>query len=86
MIQPVTVANTGTSTINGWTVTFTLPAGHTITGSWNATLTVNGQTVTARNAGHNSTLAASQSTTFGFQATRPNGNTQLPTGYQCASP
>ncbi|MDP4500545.1 PQQ-dependent sugar dehydrogenase [Nonomuraea turcica] len=86
VIQPVTVANTGTSTINGWTVTFTLPAGHTVTGSWNAAFTVNGQTVTARNAGHNGTLAASQSTTFGFQASRPNGNTQLPSGYQCASP
>ncbi|RVX46381.1 glucose/arabinose dehydrogenase [Nonomuraea polychroma] len=86
VIQPVTVTNTGTSTINGWTVTFTLPAGHTITGSWNATLSVSGQTVTARNAGHNGTIAASQSTTFGFQATRPNGNTQVPSGYQCTSP
>ncbi|GAA3789705.1 hypothetical protein GCM10022226_05620 [Sphaerisporangium flaviroseum] len=86
VIQPVTVTNTGTSAITGWTVTFTLPAGHTITGSWNATLTISGQTVTAKNAGHNGTLAANASTSFGFQGSRPNGNTQVPAGYTCSSP
>ncbi|NJP88308.1 oxidoreductase [Nonomuraea sp. FMUSA5-5] len=84
VIQPVTVANTGTSARDGWTVTFTLPAGHAVTGSWNAVLTVSGQTVTARNAAHNGTLGAGQSTTFGFQATRPSGDTSLPSGYTCA--
>ncbi|HEX4815070.1 MAG TPA: PQQ-dependent sugar dehydrogenase [Nonomuraea sp.] len=86
VIQPVTVTNTSTAATSGWSVTFTLPAGHAVTGSWNAVLTVTGQTVTARNAGHNGALAASQSTTFGFQATRPNGDTQVPSGYACASP
>ncbi|MFC4585700.1 PQQ-dependent sugar dehydrogenase [Sphaerisporangium corydalis] len=86
VVQPVTVTNTGTSAINGWTVTFTLPSGHTVTGSWNATLTVSGQTVTAKSAGHNGALGAGQSTTFGFQASRPNGTTQTPSGYQCTSP
>ncbi|MET7327535.1 PQQ-dependent sugar dehydrogenase [Nonomuraea sp. NPDC005650] len=85
VIQPVTVANTGTSATTGWTVTFTLPSGHAVTGSWNATLSVSGQTVTVRNAGHNGTLAPGQSTTFGFQASRPDGNTQTPSGYQCTS-
>ncbi len=33
VIQPLTITDTGTSTIIGWTVTFTLPAGHTLTGS-----------------------------------------------------
>ncbi|MFC5831834.1 PQQ-dependent sugar dehydrogenase [Nonomuraea insulae] len=83
VIQPVTVTNTGTAPLTGWTVTFTVPAGHTVTGSWNTTLT-GGQSATARNAGHNGTLAPGQSTTFGFQATRPSGNTQLPSGYQCS--
>ncbi|MEU8206418.1 PQQ-dependent sugar dehydrogenase [Streptosporangium sp. NPDC049046] len=86
VIQPVTVTNTGTSATSGWTVTFTLPSGHAVTGSWNATLTVSGQTVTARSAGHNGALGPGQSTTFGFQASRPNGNTQTPSGYQCTSP
>ena len=84
VIQPVTVANTGSAPLDGWTVTFTLPAGHAVTGSWNATLTVSGQTVTARNTADNGTLAAGQSTTFGFQATRPSGDTSVPSGYQCS--
>ncbi len=85
VIQPLTITNTGTSTITGWTVTFTLPAGHTLTGSWNGTVTVSGQTVTVRNVSHNGTLAPGASTTsFGFQASRPNGDTALPSGYTCA--
>jgi chitodextrinase len=86
VIEPARVTNTGTATINGWTVTFTLPAGHAIVGSWNTVLTVNGQTVTARNVGHNGTIGAGGSATFGFQVSRPNGNTQLASGYACTSP
>jgi hypothetical protein len=68
-----------------WTVTFTLPAGHTVTGSWNGALTVSGQTVTIRNVAHNGTLAPGASATnAGFQASRPNGDTALPSGYTCA--
>ncbi|MEU7741910.1 cellulose binding domain-containing protein [Nonomuraea sp. NPDC049158] len=85
VVQPLTITNTGTATITGWTVTFTLPAGHTVTGSWNGALTVSGQTVTIRNVAHNGTLTPGASTTsVGFQATRPNGNTALPSGYTCA--
>ncbi|MFI6483437.1 cellulose binding domain-containing protein [Nonomuraea sp. NPDC050663] len=85
VVQPVTVANPGTSTLNGWTVTFTLPAGHAVTGYWNAAVTVSGQTVTAKNLAYNGTVAPGQSTSFGFQASRPSGNSQLPTGYACAA-
>ncbi|MEU6795372.1 endo-1,4-beta-xylanase [Nonomuraea wenchangensis] len=84
VIQPVTVTNTGTSAITGWTVTFTLPAGHTLVGSWNATLTVSGQTVTAKNAAYNGNLAPNAGTSFGFQVSRPSGNTQTPSTYTCA--
>jgi cellulase/cellobiase CelA1 len=86
VIQPVRVTNNGTSTISGWTVTFTLPAGHSITGSWGATLTISGQTVTARGVGHNSTLASGGVGEWGFQASRPNGNTALPGPASCTSP
>jgi glucose/arabinose dehydrogenase/chitodextrinase len=86
VIQPVTVTNTGTSPITGWTVSFTVPGDHRITGSWNATLPGGGQTATATNAAHNGTLAPGQSTTFGFQATRPTGDTQVPASYRCTSP
>jgi endo-1,4-beta-xylanase len=85
VLQPVTVTNTGTSAVTGWTVTFTLPAGHTLTGSWNAVLTTSGSTVTARNANYNGNLAPNASTTFGFQVARPTG-TATPTGFTCATP
>ncbi|MEU6714838.1 endo-1,4-beta-xylanase [Nonomuraea sp. NPDC046802] len=84
VVQPVTVTNAGTSAISGWTVTFTLPAGHTLSGSWNATLTASGQTITARNLSYNGNLGPNASTTFGFQVTRPNGDTQTAAGYTCA--
>ncbi|MED7928140.1 cellulose binding domain-containing protein [Nonomuraea sp. LP-02] len=85
VIQPLTVTNTGASAMTGWTVTFTLPAGHTLTGSWNGAVTVSGQTVTVRNVAHNGALAPGAATaTFGFQATRPNGDTAHPSGYTCS--
>ncbi|WP_245601603.1 cellulose binding domain-containing protein [Hamadaea tsunoensis] len=87
VMQPNTVTNSGTTTINGWTVTFTLPAGHTITGSWNAIVTVSGQTVTARGIpGQNTTLAPGATTTWGFQATRAASDTVTPSGAACTSP
>ena len=86
VIEPVRVTNTGTATINSWVVTFTLPAGHTITGSWNTVLTLSGQSVTARNASQNGSVAAGGNTTFGFQVARPDGNTQVPASYTCATP
>jgi hypothetical protein len=67
-----TVTNTGTSAITSRTVTFTLPAGHAIVGSWNAALTSS-----ARNMFDDGNLSPSSSTTFGFQASRPNGNTSV---------
>ncbi|MEW9554338.1 endo-1,4-beta-xylanase [Nonomuraea sp. NPDC050783] len=84
VVQPVTVTNTGTSAITGWTVTFTLPAGHTLVGSWNAGVTVSGQTVTAKNANYNGNLGPNATTSFGFQVARPSGDTQTPSGYTCA--
>jgi chitodextrinase len=81
--QPVTVTNTGGTTLNGWTVTFALPAGHSIVGSWNAALTTSGQTVTARNLGYNGTVGPGQRVEFGFQASRPGGNTATPTNFSC---
>jgi len=86
VFQPVNVTNTGTATITSWTVTFTLPAGHTITNSWNATLTISGQNITARNVSYNGTLAPNATTNFGFQVSRPSGNTALASGFACTTP
>jgi len=86
VVQPVTVTNNSSATINSWTVTFSIPAGHTISNFWNAAITTNAQTATARSAGHNGTVGPSGSTTFGFQVTRPAGNTQVASGFTCTSP
>lgn len=67
-----------TGSVTSWTVTFTLPSGHTLTNSWGANVSVSGQTVTARNLSYNGTPPA----TWGFQATRPGGST-LPSGLTC---
>jgi chitodextrinase len=83
VMQPVTVRNTGTTAITGWQVVFTLPTGHAVTGLWEGIRTVNGQTVTVRNADYNGSISPGQSRSFGFQASRPNGNTALPTTFTC---
>ncbi|MFC7545879.1 cellulase family glycosylhydrolase [Plantactinospora sp. GCM10030261] len=56
----------GSAAIRGWTVGWTLTGGQQITQSWNATLTVSGSAVTARNVSYNGSLGAGASTTFGF--------------------
>jgi chitodextrinase len=85
-VMQMTVTNTGTTNLNGWTSTATLPTGHSHTGSWPVTAVLNGQTVTQRNQAWNGTLAPGQSASWGFQASRPIGNTQLPTAFTCTSP
>ncbi|MEU1684023.1 cellulose binding domain-containing protein [Micromonospora sp. NPDC005707] len=69
----VTITNTGSSAVNGWTLNYNLPSGQNITGSWNATVTQSGSAVTARNLSYNGTLAPGASTSFGYQATLSGG-------------
>ncbi|ASW55826.1 PHB depolymerase family esterase [Plantactinospora sp. KBS50] len=76
----VTVTNTGSSTINGWALTFTLPAGQTVTNGWNATIAPTSGAVTARNVSYNGTIAPGGSVNFGFQANHT-GNTASPTSF-----
>ncbi|MEV1170160.1 cellulose binding domain-containing protein [Nonomuraea sp. NPDC049784] len=71
----VTIANTGTATVNGWTLTWTWPGNQQITNTWNATITQQGTQVTARNATYNGTIAAGATTAFGFQGTYSGVNT-----------
>ncbi|GIH01959.1 hypothetical protein Rhe02_00260 [Rhizocola hellebori] len=85
-VMQMTVTNTGSTTLNGWTSTVTLPSGHSHTGSWPTTATISGQNITERNQAWNGTLAPGQTASWGFQATRPNGSTVLPTAFTCTSP
>jgi Glycosyl hydrolase family 12/Cellulose binding domain len=65
----VTVANGGSSAINGWTLNWAFGGNQQITSAWNATVTQNGTAVTAKNVGHNGTIPANGSQSFGFQGT-----------------
>ena len=76
----IDITNTSTSTINGWKLVFTLPAGQTITSGWNATYSPTSGQVTASNVSYNGTLAAGATVSIGFQATHT-GNTAAPTAF-----
>ncbi|MFD3502906.1 PHB depolymerase family esterase [Streptomyces sp. NPDC058676] len=73
----VTITNTSTTAINGWTLGFTLPAGQTITNGWGATYAPSSGAVTATNASYNGTLAPNASVTLGYQANHT-GNSAAP--------
>jgi endo-1,4-beta-xylanase len=56
----------GSTALSGWSVTTNLPAGAAVTNGWSA---ANSGTVTWTNVGYNGSVAAGQSTEFGFQGT-----------------
>jgi poly(3-hydroxybutyrate) depolymerase len=76
----ITVTNTGSSALNGWSLAFTLPSGQSITSGWNATYSPASGRVTATNVSYNASLAPGASVSFGFQATHT-GNSAAPTAY-----
>jgi hypothetical protein len=59
----------GAPGINGWNVGLNLPAGATVTGTWNANRTGSTGVVQFSNVAYNGKLGAGQATEFGFQAT-----------------
>ncbi|MEV7805296.1 cellulose binding domain-containing protein [Microbispora sp. NPDC088329] len=76
----VTVTNTSSSPVNGWTLGFSFPNGQKITGYWSADVSQNGSSVTAKNLSYNGSIPAGGNVSFGFQGTwsGSNGN---PTGF-----
>ncbi|HEX6685492.1 MAG TPA: PHB depolymerase family esterase [Candidatus Limnocylindrales bacterium] len=76
----ITITNTGTAPINGWSLVFTLPAGQVVTSTWNATITPTSGQVTARNLGYNAVVSPGQSTGMGFNANHA-GNTGRPPSF-----
>ncbi|WP_308785443.1 cellulose binding domain-containing protein [Phytohabitans rumicis] len=64
----VTIANTGTTAVNGWTLRWSFANGQLINQAWNTTYTQSGAQVTATNAGWNGTIAPNGTAAFGFTA------------------
>ncbi|KUL23972.1 cellulose-binding protein [Actinoplanes awajinensis subsp. mycoplanecinus] len=76
----ISITNTGTSTIDGWRLVFTLPSGQAVTSGWSATYTPATGQVSATNVSYNGTLAPGATVDIGFQATHT-GNTAEPTTF-----
>nr|WP_244454497.1 glycoside hydrolase family 9 protein [Micromonospora echinofusca] len=76
----ITITNTGTSTVNGWSLQFAYTAGQQAGQGWSANVIQTGATVTATNLPYNGTLAPGASTSFGFNGTH-SGTNPKPTAF-----
>jgi Glycosyl hydrolase family 12/Cellulose binding domain len=68
-VRYVTVTNTGSAPLQGWTLALQLGSGQQLTSGWGATWRQVGRLVTATNLDWNATLAPGASTSIGFQGT-----------------
>jgi beta-xylosidase len=63
----VTITDTGTAPVNGWSLAWTFPNGQAVTQIWEASSTMSGSQVTARNVSDNAAIGANGGTvSFGF--------------------
>jgi hypothetical protein len=65
----LTVTNTGTSAVNGWTLTWSFPGDQKVTNAWNAVVSQSGSAVSATNMSYNATIAPGGNVQFGVQGT-----------------
>lgn len=66
----LTIDNTGSKPINGWTVTFRYGGDQKVTNAWGATASQNGATVTLTNVSYDGSIAAGGALTgVGMQGT-----------------
>ncbi|MBX6355273.1 MAG: cellulose binding domain-containing protein, partial [Micromonosporaceae bacterium] len=76
----ISITNTGTAPVNGWTLRFTFPGNQQVTQGWNATWSQQGQAVSAVNLPWNATLAPNASVSIGFNGSYSGTNPQ-PTAF-----
>ncbi|WP_442875162.1 cellulose binding domain-containing protein [Actinoplanes sp. NBC_00393] len=70
----------GSTALNSWSVSITLPSGSTVTNSWNSQASGTSGTVRFANASYNGRVPAGGSTEFGFQ-----GNGTPPASATCTA-
>ncbi len=75
----VSVHNIG-DPVNGWKLTWSFPAGQTITQLWNGTYTHSGAQVTVSNVDYNGSIPSDGSAGFGFNGSW-NGSNPVPTSF-----
>ncbi|MCM2413898.1 cellulase family glycosylhydrolase [Streptomyces sp. RKAG290] len=76
----ITIRNTGTTAIDGWTLGFGFANGQTVTNMWGGIPAQTGGTVSVTPASYTSTIAAKGSVTVGFTAAR-SGTNAVPTAF-----
>ncbi|HVU67338.1 MAG TPA: cellulose-binding domain-containing protein, partial [Ktedonobacteraceae bacterium] len=78
----ITITNTGSTAIDGWSLSFSFPNGQTIAQLWNGSYTQSGSTVTVTNASYNGSIPAGQALSAppGFNGTW-NGTNAAPTSF-----
>jgi hypothetical protein len=79
------VDNMTVATVTNWTATFTLPAAHTVTYTFNAVLARSGDAGTFRPAPNTAQVNPGTTAYFGFSGTSPAGS-PLPSGFTFTSP
>jgi len=80
-VANVTLANTGTAPLGGWTVTWTFPGDQKVTNLWSAFFTQTGETIAAHDPfDTNATIPAGTSASFGMQGTFTNSDA-VPTSF-----
>lgn len=71
----ITISNTGTTAIDGWTLGFAFADGQTVTNMWGGTPAQSGGSVTVAPASYTSAIAANGSVTVGFTGSQNGTNT-----------
>jgi glycosyl hydrolase family 12/cellulose binding protein with CBM2 domain len=77
----VVVKNTGSGTLNDWSLGWKFPGSQAISNLWNGSYSQSGETVTVSNASYNGSLASGATATVGFTAT---GTSASPPSVSCA--
>jgi hypothetical protein len=67
VVANVSITNTGTAAVNGWTLKFTFPGDTKVGNAWNAVVQQSGAAVTATNMSYNGGIPAGGNVSFGFQ-------------------
>ncbi|MFF0164515.1 PQQ-dependent sugar dehydrogenase [Streptomyces prasinus] len=76
----LTVTNTGSTPVNGWTLEFPLALGQTVVSDWNTDLTQGANVIKASDASHNAAIAPGASVTLGYLADHT-GDTSPPSRF-----
>jgi alpha-galactosidase len=76
----VTIRNTGTAPVNGWSLRWSFADGQQLNQAWGATYSQSGAQVTATNAAWNASISPGATASFGFISSWSGTNTK-PTAF-----